>query len=68
MMIEIDKSVPMPAKRKYPFDRPQVGDSFFVPDMNIDSIQGSIRYASKCFSHRYCARSVDGGVRVWRVA
>jgi len=74
MSIVIDKGVPLPEKNvrwKYPFDRMEVGDSFFV--VNKDTTQMSA--LCKRAGHRLEARFVtakaerDGqdGVRVWRM-
>ncbi len=57
----------------YPFAEMEPGDSFFVPHRTAKSL-GSVvtarnRRGKKDGSgKRFSARTVDGGVRVWRVA
>ena len=52
---------------KYPWAQMEVGDSFFVAWGNPASFtaywQAGIRHGMK-----FAKRSVDGGVRIWRVA
>lgn len=72
-MIEINKGLPVPPdtrgmKRKYPFDKMEVGDSFFVPDKTSDCMSQCIAYAKKRLGFSFTRRTVDGGVRVWRIS
>lgn len=72
-MIQIDTNVPLPrAKRapwskKYPWHGMKVGDSFFVPAGNLKSLRASASI-QKAKGEAYIARTVEGGVRVWRTA
>lgn len=68
----IDKGIPVPKqvgtgrKNKYPFDALEVGDSFFVKDLNVKTISRTCGHHGKRLSRRFISRTVDGGVRVWR--
>ena len=77
-MYKVEKDVPIPenvsrgSKSKYPWDEMEVGDSFFVADADKrkkKSISATIsqhRKLNKNFG-RFVTRSIDGGLRVWRV-
>lgn len=74
-MFKIEKDVPVakisggpgrPRDSKYPFDLMDVGDSFFVDtDKSSGHIvaQGNKRHPDR----KFVSRTVEGGVRVWRV-
>lgn len=81
--IKIDEGIPVPPPgtfgpraSKYPYDTMDVGNSFFIPvtdeagaavakrRMRQSTAWANKRYAPKKFT----ARSVAGGVRVWRTA
>jgi len=71
-MYEIEKNVPLQGTKrgappKYPFGEMEVGDSFFVPGKTPKSIGASMANWARRYGVRFAARSVDGGVRVWRV-
>jgi len=81
-MIKIDKDIPIPTKyreRKYPFPDMQIGDSFFIAldddfktkKLITSSIHSSLRKlkkSSKDFKdYKMLLRSVEGGMRGWRV-
>ena len=78
--MHIEKNIPIPeAAGKtgrptiYPFKDMSVGDSLFFPDEPKGS-QSNPAAASKhatrrdgpCEGWRFVARSIDGGVRIWR--
>lgn len=86
-MFTIEKGIPCPALQprgassKYPFDKLEVGDSFFVPvslkegetaehamSRLRSNIEGNKRRAVKLSGHYVAVRVVEGGVRVWRTA
>jgi len=72
-MYKIEKNIPAPGPapqsiRKYPFDKMQIGDSFFVPGGNQNSIATSATNQLNRYGRRYTTRKMDGGVRVWRIA
>lgn len=56
----------------YPFARLlKVGQSFFVPDATDDvkaSVYASSAYWTRKLNRKFCCRSMDGGIRVWRLA
>ena len=75
--MNIDKSIPVPENagriggiKKYPFADMQVGDSVFFAGEKIGrrcnpylaAQQVAIRHGMK-----FCGRSIDGGVRIWRI-
>jgi hypothetical protein len=73
-MFDIEKDVPLIGKagsgrtEKYPWSKMEIGDSFFVPGMKLKNISNSGQNAQKSLGYKYAIRTVDGGVRIWRVA
>ena len=71
-MFEIEKGVPIPmmgrGRQVYPWDRMEVGDSFFVPSMKRYRFSGRVRTASKRYGVTFKLAQEGTGVRVWRVA
>lgn len=74
-MIEIEKDVPMPAnaagrKRKYPLDKLEIGDSFFVPFnvSNPAAVKAAVSHEGKRKSKSFVTRMEGDGIRVWRAA
>ena len=69
MELKIEEGIPIPKMRlrKYPWEDMKVGDSFFVPDGNNNTIQTAASYAGKRHNRKYCTRQVNGGIRVWRI-
>lgn len=72
--IKIEKGVPMPKPRaqraKYPWRELGVGDSFFVPGAararcSVGAVHSAQRIGGGV---RFTVRTVEGGVRVWRIA
>ena len=71
MDIKIDSGVPLPEKAnatKYPFREMAVGDSFFVPGKKSGDFSGQVAQAKKATGFNFTTRTLDGGVRVWRVS
>ena len=73
-LIDIEKDVLMPELPKrgavYPYERMEVGDSFFIRDDRknvIINVCNRNRKAALKNNATYTAKKVDGGVRVWRV-
>ena len=79
MGFTIDKSVPLPesakfkrqrGKTKYGFENMEIGDSiFFDGESSTDGCRpylSASAYGAK-YNKRFIARTVFGGVRVWRV-
>lgn len=78
-MFKIDKGIPLVKRgqlvpRKYPTPLLEVGDSFFAPLKDDDTIEKLrarmnvyILGARRIFPDRsFALRTVDGGIRVWR--
>jgi len=73
-MYQVEKEVPIPKARQnsvYPFAEMNVGDSFFIA--NVDKLKAaSIRACASTFGKKkgmkFSCRHVEGGVRVWRTA
>ena len=71
--ILIEKNIPFPdmgnwRKRKYPFPDMGVGDSLFLPDQTASGPAAvAARLYAKKSGRKICSRSVDGGVRIWRI-
>lgn len=67
--INVERGIPMPAKMsgipepKYPWAALRVGDSFFIANTKKGPGQPPKRLNIKIAS-----RSMDGGIRVWRIA
>jgi len=51
---------------KYPFHQLEVGESFFVENLQSRNLGGSVTYASKVLGRKFTTRTMEGGVRVWR--
>jgi hypothetical protein len=68
-MFVIEKNIPMTiGKKLYPFDLMEVGDSFFVPGTTPKAMTYPLAaYQKRNASTKFTTRSVDGGVRLWRV-
>lgn len=67
MTIEIDKHVPIPPSGKYPFDELEIGDSFLVPNANSHNIAAASYAGARRTGYKFRTKTVDGGVRVWRI-
>ena len=72
---KIEKNVPIPPKRGhgkggggpiYPWPDMKINDSFFAPDRKIANFSAPRLYGRK-HNMKFKCRTVDGGVRVWRV-
>jgi hypothetical protein len=73
-MFEADSKFKAPTvttHRKYPFRTMQIGESFFVPGGKQANV-GGCAYAHCSTSagrgKRFTTRTVEGGVRCWRIA
>jgi hypothetical protein len=66
----IEKNVPIPYAKiegsRFPFAEMAVGDSVFIPGPKrvFTSSLARVRYAK---GYRFTTRTVDGGIRVWRI-
>jgi hypothetical protein len=65
--IKIETGLPIPDRAKYPVAQMNVGDSFFVAGKTSATISGALAYY-RSDGVRLATRTVDGGVRVWRIA
>lgn len=72
-MYEIEKGIPLPGlNTKYPFEKMEVGDSFFIENPIKDnrgnplslSGQANQRYGGK---KRFAQRKEGSGIRIWRI-
>ena len=80
IVYEIEKNVPIPKPQvvgrpsKYPFEKMDVGDSFFVENQKHESVYklsvtiSQATRRSRLKGKRFTVRQLDGGVRVWRTA
>lgn len=81
-LFQIEKGIPIPKYKetketpsRYPLSKMEVGDSFKIPCLNQDRKTLQTNMETLAFrwtgrnglSWRFVARSVDFGVRVWRV-
>lgn len=77
-MYQIEKGIEIPVKKTfawsaiYPLASMEVGDSFFVPQVdgkpkNGGSLRPSACHATKKLGFKFTVRAVDGGFRCWRV-
>ena len=71
-MFEIEKNVPLIAKKAYPLDEMQVGDSFLVPvdgEKKISYVRAQIHnFKKKRPGMEVSTRKEDYGLRVWLVS
>ena len=70
-MFQIEKGIPMPEKRsyekKYPCSVMDVGDSFFVESKDKKEMSRISSSFATYKPKKFAARSVEGGIRVWRI-
>lgn len=75
-MYEIEKGIGIPRMHRkrseeHPFDIMDIGDSFLVQSLDKERAKVMNRLTSLA-QHRkpkkFATRSVDGGIRVWRIA
>lgn len=71
--MDIESNVPMPTRRKnnpckYPFGDMKVGDSVFFEGASTSSKEYVAAFlAGRRHGFRFCGRSMDGGLRIWRI-
>ena len=69
-MYEITDAVPIPQpikRHNYPYEQMQVGESFWVNGISMQSICNANRRQSKRLKRKFVCRGEGDGVRVWRV-
>lgn len=78
MSFKIEKNIPVPPKgnkkkksRKYPLDKMEVGDSFFIKGYTLKKYRN---ISSTIFLHKkrnpgavFTVRKMEGGIRVFRI-
>ena len=71
---KVDHDVPAPLRAtKYPFNKLNIGDSFFAPFDEVFTPDKRYRVAAAAYAagkvqgKMFVTRTVDNGVRVWRV-
>lgn len=68
----IEKGIEVPTIRRtsvYPLADMEPGDSFFVPGESVrDRSAAAARLWGRRNDRKFVSRSVDGGVRIWRLA
>lgn len=75
MAFVIEKNVPLPQKAggrtsgssKYPFVQMAPGDSFFVAGKTLRTFGSTVGAHRKKYGGKFTCRTVEGGVRVWRL-
>jgi len=69
VQFKIEKGVVVPKgdKTGYPFDKMELQDSFLVPDGKRSRISSLASYYGNRYHKRFLVRTVEGGVRVWRI-
>lgn len=74
--MKIEKGIPIPEitqgqrgrKSMYPFKQMEIGDSVFFEGADSKSKQmAAAKIYSKRYGIRLIGRTVDGGLRIWRV-
>ncbi len=69
-MMEIESSVPLPLKPSEVLSKMEIGDSAFDEGSNSETSKlfAVARKQPKRTGKKFTARSVDGGLRIWRTA
>ncbi len=73
-MIKVEKNIRIPetsAKGRpsiYPFATMDVGDSFFLDGKAVASISPVAASHGQKYGKKFTCRTVEGGVRVWRIS
>jgi hypothetical protein len=62
-----DQSVKRGRGPIYPWKTMEIGDSFFI-EGKTSTYGATLAHQRKHTGHRYTCRTVDGGVRIWRIA
>ena len=74
-MYEIDKGIKIPDLKKtgpecaYPWDKMEIGDSFFIREGEINNPYGIISAPNKQyrFKKKFTCRKIEDGHRIWRI-
>jgi hypothetical protein len=62
--IEKGVPIPQPSMKRWPFDKMEIGDSFFSADKKVQSAAHSWAGINQA---KMTVRKVEGGFRVWRI-
>lgn len=69
--VVVEKNIPMPPSRKsveaYPWAEMLAGDSFFAAGQKQSNMSSMASVQGRKRGWKFVTRSVEGGVRVWRV-
>lgn len=52
---------------KYPFAQMKVGDSFFVAGKKQEKFHSAMACTRRAQGFRFATRTVEGGIRIWRI-
>ena len=69
--MQVEKSIPIPTRKLYKFERMAVGDSFFFEELDeVENCSSSAYSYAKTHQNGFkmTRRKVDGGYRIWRIA
>lgn len=75
--MKIEKNIPLPTSRtrgrpaKYPFKDMVVGDSVFFPGESTtpgNNVYVAAQMHARMNGKKFSGRTMDGGLRIWRVA
>ena len=71
---KIEKNIQTPrrkyqSRKNYPFDKLEIGDSFFVPETRTSkrSIAAYSSLMGKLLNKRFITKTQENGVRIWRI-
>jgi hypothetical protein len=68
--LKIEKNVPLPEQNRYewPFEKMEVGDSFFMEGVKRTTIHATAYKAGVKLGRKFSVKIEEGGFRVWRRA
>lgn len=72
-MYEIEKGIPVAEIQlvdpRYPFEKMEVGDSFFVKHegKSRNAVSAAVYYYEQKLGRDFAQRKVEGGFRIWRI-
>jgi hypothetical protein len=71
---KVESGIPIPIRKRSlsttyrkTLEAMGIGDSFFQPNSNPRKVRHAFLYMTKKLGIKIAVRSVEGGVRVWRV-
>ena len=69
--LEIEKGIPMPEPRVWGITaalrKMDVGDSIFLRGKKQNTVTSLVAILTKKTERKFATRTVDGGLRVWRI-